>query len=216
MRIFVLGATGATGSLFVDAALAAGHEVIAFVRNPAKVDPRDGLAVLTGDVLDADSMAEAMRGADAVVSMLGPRSLKPAGFGEQTLRAIVNAAERSGTERVLVMSAFGVGDSSQKASSVARVMYRTGARAIYADKAAGERVLIASALDWTLAYPVVLTNGPKSETFRAIDLEEMDHLGGLPRVSRADVAGFLLEAAVTDDWSRRTVVLTTGGARPRH
>ena len=37
MKIVVLGATGTTGRLVVDEALAAGHEVVAFVRRPEAV-----------------------------------------------------------------------------------------------------------------------------------------------------------------------------------
>jgi putative NADH-flavin reductase len=209
MRILVLGATGATGILFVDAALAAGHELVAFVRNPAKLTPRDGLTVTAGDVLDAAGLAEAIRGVDAVVSMLGPRSLKPSGVSENSVRAIVTGAQSSGTKRVVIVSAFGVGDSSRKASWVARLTYDTMVRAIYQDKAAGERVLLASTLDWTLVYPVVLSDHPSSGALRVIDLTELGHLPGMPRVPRADVAAFLVQAAASGEWSRRTAVLTT-------
>jgi putative NADH-flavin reductase len=213
VKFFVLGATGTTGGLFLEEALAAGHEVIAYVRSPQKLTARKCLSVIAGDVLDAGAMAEAMRGADAVVSMLGLSGARPNGFSESALRAIVDAAQRSGASRVLIMSAFGVGESLPKASWLARLMYNVGGRAIYADKAAGEKILTASGLDWTLAYPVLLTNKPKSSAFTAIDLAQLEHLPGLPRVSRADVAGFLLDAAANASWSRRTVVLTTG--RPR-
>jgi putative NADH-flavin reductase len=212
LKLFVLGATGDTGRLFTKDALAAGHEVTAYVRSPDKIAPRAGLRVTAGDVLDPGAVAEAMRGADAVVSMLGLRSARPDGFSESAQRAIVGAAQRSGTSRVLVMSAFGVGESRTKASWLARLMYNTGGKAIYADKAAGEKILTASGLDWTLAYPVLLTNQPKSSSFTAIDLARLDHLPGLPRVPRADVAGFLLDAAVSVSWVRRTAVLTTGGS----
>ena len=213
MKLFILGGTGATGGLFIADALAAGHEVTAYVRNPQKLTPRTGLSVTAGDVLDPGAMAEAMRGADAAVSMLGLRSARPGGFSEGAQRAIVQAAQRSGTTRVLVMSAFGVGESRAKASRLARLMYDAGAKAIYADNAAGEKILTTSGLDWTLAYPALLTSKPRSSAFTVIDLAQLQHLPGLPRVSSADVAGFLLDATANASWSRRTAVLTT--ARPR-
>jgi len=215
MRLFVLGGTGATGGLFVEEALAFGHEVAAYVRSPQKLRPQTGLSVTVGDVLDADAMAEAMRGSDAVVSTLGLRSAKPDGFSENAQRAIVHAAQCSGTSRVVIMSAFGVGESRAKASPLARLMYAAGAKAIYADKAAGEKILTASDLAWTLAYPVLLTNGRRSTGFTVTDLAQLAHLPGLPRVSRSDVAGFLLEAAADASWSRRTAVLTTRTLRCR-
>lgn len=138
MRFFVLGATGSTGGLFVDDALAAGNEVVAYVRRASKLAPRDGLKTVEGDVLDPGELAEVMRGSDAVVSMLGLSSANPNGFSEKAVNAITAAAERSGTKRVLIMSAFGVGESADKASGLARLMYNAGGKAIYADKAAGE------------------------------------------------------------------------------
>jgi NAD(P)H-binding len=70
------------------------------------------------------------------------------------------------------MSAFGVGESRLKASWRARLMDSAGGKSIYADKAAGEKILTASGLDWTLAYPVLLTNKPKSPAFTAVDLAQ--------------------------------------------
>jgi len=211
MKFLLLGATGATGTLFVKRATAAGHEVVAFVRDASKITPPDRLTVVEGDVRDARALTEAMRGIDAVVSTLGLGKVKdPGNLIVDTTRALVRAAEDSGTKRVLVMSAFGVGDSLAKASAFARVLYNSGGKAPFADKAAGERILTASGLDWTLAYPVLLTNKPAAGDVHAVDLTALDRLPGLPRISRADVAAFLLEAAVEGSWSRRTAVLTAG------
>jgi hypothetical protein len=85
-----------------------------------------------------------------------------------------------------------------------RFLY-AGGRATFADKAAGERILTGSGLDWTLAYPVLLTNEPASDRVGATDLADLDRLPGLPRISRADVAGFLLTAG----WSIRYTVRYT-------
>jgi uncharacterized protein YbjT (DUF2867 family) len=90
-----------------------------------------------------------------------------------------------------------------------RLLY-AGGKATFADKAAGERILTGSGLDWTLAYPVLLTNKPASGRARATDLTEVGRLSGMPRISRTDVAAFLLTTVVEGTWSRRTVVLTTG------
>ncbi|WP_105974299.1 NAD(P)-dependent oxidoreductase [Streptomyces geranii] len=211
MKFLLLGATGTTGALFVDRAVAAGHEVVAFVRTPSKITPVDRLTVVKGNVRDARALTEAMRGTDAVVSTLGLGKAKnPDDLIADTTRVLVRAAEDSGTKRVLIMSAFGVGDSLAKASAFARLLYKSGGKATFADKAAGERILTASGLDWTLAYPVLLTNKPATGDAHAVDLTALDRLPGLPRISRADVAAFLLDAAVTGAWSRRTAVLTSG------
>ncbi|MFD3377520.1 NAD(P)-dependent oxidoreductase [Streptomyces sp. NPDC058697] len=210
MRFLLLGASGATGGLFMDVATAAGHEVVAFVRDPAKLTPRARVTTFPGDVRDADALADAMCGVDAVVSTLGiGRARNPADLITDSTRALVRAAEASGVKRVVIMSAFGVGESLAKGSGMLRLMYK-GGRTTFADKAAGERILTDSDLDWTIAYPGLLTNKSASGV-RAVDLAKLDRLPGVPRISRADVAAFLLGAAVEGTWSRRTAVLTRNG-----
>lgn len=101
MKFLVLGATGATGGLFIEQALADGHDVTAYVRSPARLAPRERLTVIAGDVRDADALAEAMRGADAVISTLGlGRARKPDNLIADSTRAIVEAATRAGISRV--------------------------------------------------------------------------------------------------------------------
>jgi len=210
MKFLLLGATGATGRLFLDQATAAGHDVTAYVRDPGRLTARPRLTTAAGDVRDADTLAAAMHGTDVLVSTLGiGRAKDPGNLIADSTRAIVQAAERSGTKRVVIMSAFGVGESLDKANALMRMLY-AGGKATFADKAAGERILTGSGLDWTLAYPVLLTNKPATGRVRATDLAEVGRLPGMPRISRADVAAFLLTTAVDGIWSRRTVVLATG------
>ena len=75
MRILVLGASGSIGRLLVTQALARGHAVTALVREPARLPlAHVDLRTLTGSVLDADSLEEAIEGQDAVISALGSRT----------------------------------------------------------------------------------------------------------------------------------------------
>jgi uncharacterized protein YbjT (DUF2867 family) len=73
------------------------------------------------------------------------------------------------------------------------------------DKTAGEEILRASSLDWTIVYPTKLTNGPKTE---ARVVPENEKVGASQNISRAGVASFLLQAATEDLHSRRGVVIT--------
>ena len=52
MKIIVFGATGGTGKLIVTQALAKGHSVTAFVRNPDGLPQDPHLRVIQGDVFD--------------------------------------------------------------------------------------------------------------------------------------------------------------------
>lgn len=210
VKFLVLGATGATGTLFTDAAINAGHHVVALARNPQRLTLQKGLQVTSGDARDAEALMRAADGADAVISTLGVGSTRnPNGLIREATRAVIGAADRTGLRRVVWQSAFRVGDSYPKASFLMRMGYRL-APAVFGDKAAAEQLLRASGLDWTIAYPGILTNGPFADQGVATDLEDIDKLKGLPRISRADVADFLLTAATTTAWNKRIAVLTTG------
>ncbi len=80
LRFFLLGATGRTGLPFLSQALARGHFVTVFVRNvsklPVALDSHPRLRTITGELHDADKMAQAMSEAnpDVVFSMLASES----------------------------------------------------------------------------------------------------------------------------------------------
>jgi len=192
MKLFVLGATGPTGLQIVQQALTQGHAVTAFVRDPAKLPFADGnLKLVTGSLPgDGRALAEALRGHEAVISSLGLHNvLKSNGFIESSMRLLVPAMAKQGVRRLIVVSANGVGDTRRHAPLLPRIMYRLLLTDIFADKKAGEDIVRASSLDWTVAYPTLLTNGPRTGSYRAAERLE---LTGFPKISRADVADFVL------------------------
>jgi len=86
--ITLYGATGTIGSRILREALDRGHQVTAVVRDPAKLtETHPGLTVSTGDVLDAESVADLAKGRDVVVSAVG------GGDGPGHLATIAPAAE---------------------------------------------------------------------------------------------------------------------------
>jgi len=209
MKLLVLGATGPTGLQIVQQALAQGREVTAFVRDPAKLPLTDkNLKVVTGSLPgDAQALAEALRGHDAVISSLGLRNaLKANGLIERSMRVLVPAMEREGVRRLIIVSANCVGDTRQHAPLLPRIMYRLLLADIFADKKAGEDLVRASSLDWTIAYPTLLTDGPRRGSYRAGERLE---LKGLPKISRADVADFVLRQLSDGAFRNRGAVLSS-------
>ncbi len=76
MKILVIGATGLTGSHLLKHLLAGGHDVTAFVRDPAKLPLQHArLKIAQGEARDSASLERAVKGQDAVMSAFGPRSL---------------------------------------------------------------------------------------------------------------------------------------------
>lgn len=208
MRLLILGATGPTGQHLVRQALGLGHEVAAFVRDPAKLPiTSPGLQVVTGALPEsAQALAGALRGKDAVLSALGVRNaLRAHGLIETSMRVLVPAMQGAGVRRLIVVSAFGVGASRRDAPLLPRFMYRLLLGDIFADKLAGEAIVRASDLAWTLLYPTMLTDGPRTGRYR---VGERLALRGMPKISRADVADFALRQLTDSNWIGRCAVLS--------
>ena len=78
-------------------------------------------------------------------------------------------------------------------------------RDIFADKLAGEQIVRRSALEWTIVYPVLLTDGPRTGSYR---VGERLELSGFPKISRADVAEFMLKELYDAQYLKRIAVLS--------
>jgi putative NADH-flavin reductase len=79
-------------------------------------------------------------------------------------------------------------------------------RDIFCDKEAGERIVCASRLDWTIVHPPLLTNGPTTAGYR---VGETLALTGFPTISRADVAHFMVGTLNSPEWVRKRVIVGT-------
>jgi uncharacterized protein YbjT (DUF2867 family) len=200
MELAVLGAAGATGAQVVRQALDAGHTIAALARSREQLtiaDPK--VQAVLGDATDRAVLSEALAGADAVISVLGARGPVMA----QATRAIVSVAEQAGPARVVMLSSFAV--ERDRLSPVAKLVTGMAMGSRIKDKVAGEEVLRASSLDWTIAYATKLTNGSKTEPRVVPDTE---NVGLSQNISRASVAAFLIKAATEDLCSRQGIIVT--------
>ena len=206
MRLLILGATGPTGRNLLEQALTAGHEVTALVRNPDRLTMTHArLARAIGDATDSRALEGTMAGQEAVLSTLGAGNSLRSEIASRAVAALIPAMRARAVKRVIYLSAFGVGETFGQASLVQRLAYRTMLRQIFADKARADAMLRQSGLDWTLVYPTVLTNGARLGTYRVAERLAMT---GLPKISRADVASFMLAQVSSAEWARRTAVIS--------
>ena len=162
MKLFVIGATGRTGSEVVEQAVARGHQVTAFVRSPESLKLKnERLTVINGDVMDEDQLANAMQNHDAVASALGPREVfKPSSLLRDSALATTHAMQHSGVRRLVVLSAAAhfPGIPNRIVSFILRNHMR--------DSLAMEEIVQGSRLDWTIARP------PPSHPGRFLDLSK--------------------------------------------
>ncbi|MCA3253983.1 MAG: SDR family oxidoreductase [Alphaproteobacteria bacterium] len=211
MKLALFGATGKTGQAFLDLALAASHEIVALVRDPAKLAPRPGLAIVAGDARDDDAVRRAVDGTEAVVSLLGSFNRKPNTEVSDASQRIVTAMRDAGVERLVVCSTIGVGDSfAPMRSRLFKLIIRTLARHIWADRERQERIVRGSGLDWTIVRPGGLRDTPATGRWTLIG--SGDPQPAKVAIARADVAACLLAAIADPALSRRTVCLYTDAA----
>lgn len=204
MKVLVLGATGGVGAHVLRVALSAGHEVTVLVRDPSALDVTDGVRVLTGDATSTADVELAVAGQDAVLTAIGSRQVRHPVEADVTA-VLVPALEGAGVDRLVVCSAFGVGDSENEAGTLQKMFFHTVLGRVYAAKEVADAAVRASGLDWTLVYPTRLTDDPATG-----ELAIGEHLpdGATMQVTRADVARFMLDQLGRDTWSRKTVIVT--------
>lgn len=191
MKLLIVGATGGTGRQLLAQALDGRHDVTAYVRSAASMRPQPGLTITQGQLGDETALAAAMHGRDAVISTIGRgKSFNSEHLIERSVPPLIAAMRSAGVRRLLFLSALGVGDSFQDSPLLPRIFFRTLLRGIYADKLAGDRLIRATDLEWTIVQPSVLTDGPQTGNYRH---GERLALSGMPSISRADVAHFLLD-----------------------
>lgn len=194
MRLTVFGASGGTGTHVVRRALAAGHEVVAVVREPARLalPAQAGLEVFRADPMDAEEIFPAVDGADAVISALGPRGRGPTTVCSAGVRSELQAMGKAGVSRLVVISASGAyidaGDGPVT-SMVLKPLLQRVLRESLADVRRMEDEVRSSAVDWTIMRPPQLTNGSRRGRYRAA----VDRNVG-SRISRADLADAILSA----------------------
>jgi len=211
MKVLLLGASGLTGRQVLAQAVQEGHAVTVLVRDPGqleRVDQQTGVHV--GSVMDPTVVDSLVAGQDAVLSTLGTRR-SPRGLGSvrlmsRSLQALVPAMERHAVGRLIILSALGVGETAATAPRAFRLVFQTILRPVGRDKALSEECVRRSALNWTLVYAPVLTNGPMTGTYRHGDRLDVR---GLAKISRADVAQFMLAQLSDTHYSRRSVIVSS-------
>ena len=209
MNLVVLGATGRTGSLVVEQALAAGHTVTALVRSPEKLTIRNSnLRVVAGSATDAADVARALASADALLSTLGGGGSVIA----DSTGAMVEAAHKTGVRRVVVLSSFFV--ERDRLGAVPRLLTAVAMGSVIKDKSAGEQLLRQSDLDWTIIYASLLKDGPVSGSVEVLPEGAKRRISD--RISRSDVAEWMVQAATSSQLSRRSVGITEGTRTKEH
>jgi putative NADH-flavin reductase len=199
MRITIFGATGETGRMLTQQALVKGHEVVAYARNPAKLEIKDNrLKIVQGELQNQTAIEDTLKGSDAVISVLGPTGASKGLPISKGMQNILQAMKKYGLKRIIATatpSAADPLDSFDLKFKLAVLMIKLFIPSAYQDIVKTAEVIRATDLDWTIVRLPILNSKPKQGKVNTGYLGEGKV--NFP-LSRADLADFLL-AQLEDD-----------------
>jgi putative NADH-flavin reductase len=201
-RLAIFGATGRTGSELLSQAIDAGHDVRALVRNPSKLQSQAArLTVVQGDVNDMTAVTKTMMGCEAVLSTLGANGNDAADTRRTGTANIMAAMRGRGIRRLVVMGGFHLhvpgdpGNLGQRLIVPILRLYKN----LVEDTTAMAVLVLESDLDWTLVRSPRVVRGQPTQRPRTGTLK----LGPWSKVTRGDVASFMLRCLTDDAYFRQ-------------
>ena len=215
MKILLLGATGRTGQLVLEKALDKGYQVNCLSRNSQRIVPKRGLKVFEGNPINIADLEEAISDCDSVISVLNisrktdfpwSKLKTPKTYISDVMKLLIPLAERRNIKRFSVCSAWGVSETKDEIPKWFKwFIDNSNIGMAYQDHERQEKIIMGSALDWTIVRPVGLTNSKSTEEIK----ESFDNS---PKpsllISRQSLAEYLVESLDRTDLLWQKVVIS--------
>lgn len=208
MQIAVFGGTGRTGIPLIQQALEAGHTIVALVRTPSKMPVHDErLTLVQGDVMNAADVDKMVQSSDAVISVIGHTKGSPKDVQTVAMKNILAAMSKYSVKRLVSLTGAGVAVPQDKPKFINHVitfLLKLLSADVLTDAVHHYEVLQSSALDWIVVRGPMLTEGPHTGKYR---------IGWVgvntgTRISRADVADFILKQLTDDTYLRQAPMIS--------
>jgi putative NADH-flavin reductase len=206
MKVVIFGASGGVGFNAVKQGLERGYFITAALRNPEKFNIKHpNLIVKKCDVYNLESVTEAIKGNEVVLSALGSKTPKQADPVTSTgILNMITAMEKLNLKHIIAISGIGIGDPKEYSwlvrNLVIELMYKKFARFQYDDVLKMEKILEESNLDWVILRPTTYTNGKLRGKYH---LSTDAKYGTRWYISRADVADCMLNLAEGKNYIRQ-------------
>ena len=205
MKLVVFGATGKIGKEIVKQSLAQGNKVTAFVRDPSKIAlNNNNLKIMTGDIYELTAVTQAVQGQDAVICSLGSNDLGKTTVRSEGTANIINAMKEKHVNRLVVVSAMGVGESWSTLSFVNKLFFATLLSSARQDHEKQEVVVKESDLDWTVIRPSGLTDTPLTGSYAIGE----NIPAKTSKIARADVAHAIIKELHDNTYLHKAVTIT--------
>lgn len=208
MKLVIFGAAGRTGQLVVERALRRGHQLTAVARRTEGVWPsQEELTVVEGDACEAEVADRAIAGADAIISVLGPRSNEKVSGIELATRMILRKMGENGVDRLVVTTGAGVADPEDQPSLLHHaivLMLRLFLPNVHRDMERTVAAVRSSQVNWTIVRVPRLIDQVATGRVRAGRVGA----GAGVSVTRSDLAAFLLDVVETGTHLRQAPVVS--------
>jgi putative NADH-flavin reductase len=215
MKLIIFGATGRTGIELVSQALDEGHQVTAFARNPKAINVQHvKLMVMQGDIMDYESVSNAILDQEVVMSVLGVNSFKRNTIISNGTQNIIQAMYEHQVKRFICVTSMGLGESKKQRgwinimpiSFMFRLQRLPILRNQFLDRELQEEYIKNSTLDWIIIRPGGLTDGPHTGNYH--HGFSINDTSAKIQISRADVADFMLRQIDDDTYLHKTPSLS--------
>ncbi|MEM9884842.1 MAG: SDR family oxidoreductase [Bacteroidota bacterium] len=206
-KLAIFGSTGGTGLAVIQQALAQKHELTALVRTPSKLNmEHEHLKVVQGDAMNYEDVLRVIEDKDVVICCLGTRAKDKNMVRADGTQNIVRAMKAAKVQKLICQTSLGYGDTAVMMPWYMKYLIIPYLlKNAFKDHQLQERIIEQSNLDWVIARPASLTNGAKTETYKeGFPTTEKIKL----RISRADVAHFMLQQVESDRYLHEKVGLS--------
>ncbi|KAK7191950.1 hypothetical protein DPSP01_013792 [Paraphaeosphaeria sporulosa] len=219
MQVLVIGGSGRTGKLVINELLERGHKVTALARNPASLEDRLNLQIVQGTPMNKDDVRAVVKVGKpsvVVVTLSAPRAsdspfaavASPPRLMADSNANVVAVMKEFNIPKIVIMQAFGVGDSWPNMHCVLRLLMKKSNMIYqYDDHNLVDQEVRASGVNYVLVRPSRLEEG------EARPVKEWPGAGkGVPLMgacTRATAAKFLVDAAESTTWDNTAPVITS-------
>jgi putative NADH-flavin reductase len=209
MKVVIFGASGKTGMLLVEQALAKGYQVFAYIRRPGSIlieNPK--LKIVIGNLNEPLKMKDTISGADACISALGGGSLTKHSIEMiNGIKNIISIMEITKVHRLIYLSSLGANESRYLIPQPLRfILTNLFLRVTLADHNTNEDNIRKSKLIWTIVRPGSLTDGQLTGDLR--HGTENTKIKGSVSISRANVASFMIQQLTDTTYQQKAVWLS--------